>query len=133
VSSSTCLIRRKRATEYVEVKGLPNPFTFRQEEAMSNVKSNVLYIDQYYIEKIKGIRYRTSKQVLEIGKQLAEVRDVLGHEEFVSWVKDEFGWTEKIAQKYMQAYKEYELDAEKFPLESLFSPGDFLGSEFSHV
>ena len=32
---------------------------------------------------------------------------------------------EKMAQAYMHAYEEYGLDAEKFPLESLFSPEDF--------
>jgi hypothetical protein len=78
-----------------------------------------------YVEQ-KGIRYRASKQVLEIGQQLTEVRDALGHEEFVSWVKDQIGWPERIAQKYMQAYKEYGLDAEKFPLESLFYDEDFV-------
>jgi hypothetical protein len=92
----------------------------------SNVESNVLSIDQYYRDKIKVIRYRVSQQVLEIGRHMTEVKDTLGHEEFASWVEDEFGWTEKVAQAYMRAYKEHGLNAEKFQLESLFSPEDFV-------
>jgi hypothetical protein len=86
-------------------------------------------MDQYFREKIKDIRYRASQHILEIGQRLTKVRDILDHEEFAGWVKNECGWPEKIAEKiaqaYMQAYKEYGLDAEKFPLESLFSPEDF--------
>ena len=66
-----------------------------ESNVKSNVKSNVLRIDQYFAEKIKGIRYRTSQYVLEIGQNLTEVRDVLDHEEFVSWVKNECGWPER--------------------------------------
>jgi hypothetical protein len=57
---------------------------------------------------------------------MTEVRDTLDHEEFASWVKNEFGWPEKVAHAYMRAYKEHRLDAEKFQLESLFSPEDFV-------
>jgi hypothetical protein len=92
-------------------------------------KSNVLYIDQYYRDKIKAVRNRACKGVLEIGQELTEMKDILTHEEFADWVK-QCGWpavsSERIANKYMQAYKEYGLDAEKFPLESLFSDEDFL-------
>jgi hypothetical protein len=87
--------------------------------------NNVLYMDQYFKKKIKAIRDRTRQNVLEIGRQLTEVRGALNHEEFVSWLEVEFGWPERIAQRYMQAYEKYGLDAEKFPLETLFSVEDW--------
>jgi hypothetical protein len=115
---------RERATEFKD-EGAFQPLHLWQKEAVpeSNVESNVLHIDQYYKKKIEALRNRASKGVLEIGEHLTEVRDVLDHEEFASWVKYQCGWpeeiAERIAQKYMQAYKEYGLDAEKFQLESL--------------
>ena len=86
---------------------------------------SVLYMDQYFKKKIEAIRDRTRKNVLEIGQQLTEVRDTLDHEEFVSWLNVEFGWPEKIAQRYIQAYEKYGLNAKEFPLETLFSVEDW--------
>jgi hypothetical protein len=59
----------------------------RREWAKYEFGSNVFYIDQYYRDKIKAVRNRACKGVLEIGQKLTEMRDILDHEEFVGWVK----------------------------------------------
>ena len=55
---------------------------------------------------------------LKIGERLCEAKELLGHGEFGPWLKDEFGWTDRTAQKLMAVYREFGDDQK-----SLFGPG----------
>ena len=48
-----------------------------------------------------------SRAALKIGEKLCEAKDLLAHGEFLGWVKEEFGWSERRAQQLMQVYKEF--------------------------
>lgn len=55
---------------------------------------------------------------LKIGERLCEAKELLDHGEFLPWLKDEFGWTDRTAQKLMAVYREFGDDQK-----SLFGPG----------
>jgi hypothetical protein len=40
---------------------------------------------------------------LEIGRELIKVKEALGHGKFRPWLKAEFGWSERMAQRYVGA------------------------------
>lgn len=45
--------------------------------------------------------------VLEIGRDLAGIKDELGHGHFGPWLKAEFNMTDRTARRYMQAAEEF--------------------------
>jgi hypothetical protein len=48
-------------------------------------------------EKVK----RTVADIIEVGDELLAVKEALPHGEFGSWLRAEFGWTERTAQNFM--------------------------------
>jgi hypothetical protein len=45
--------------------------------------------------------------VLEVGRDLAGIKDELGHGHFGAWLKAEFNMTDRTARRYMQAAEEF--------------------------
>lgn len=71
------------------------------------------------IRYIQGdVQQYAAAGALKIGERLCEAKELLGHGEFLPWLKDEFGWTDRTAQKLMAVYREFG-DSQK----SLFGPG----------
>ena len=71
------------------------------------------------IRYIQGdVQQYAAAGALKIGERLCEAKELLGHGEFGPWLKDEFGWTDRTAQKLMAVYREFG-DSQK----SLFGPG----------
>lgn len=58
-------------------------------------------------ERIKLRMKRTVEDILEIGRELKEVKEHLPHGQFLPWIEAEFGMSEWSAQKFMQAFKQY--------------------------
>lgn len=54
-------------------------------------------------ETIHRHQRRLVADLLDIGDDLIRVKDALGHGSFGAWLDYEFGWTERTAQRYMQA------------------------------
>ena len=86
--------------------------------------NDVQDIAQYLAQEAEAIRnlnnglYKEACKVyLETGRRLIGVKDTVGHGGFLPWIRREFGWSERTAQKRMQAYREYGSNAE-FPLEN---------------
>jgi hypothetical protein len=48
---------------------------------------------------------RIRSKAIEIGRRLAEAKNIAGHGEWLPWLKNEFGWTHETAGKYMDIYK----------------------------
>lgn len=51
--------------------------------------------------EIKERIRRTTQDIIEIGDKLIEVKDALSHGQFGLWLKSEFDWDERTAQRFM--------------------------------
>ncbi len=61
-------------------------------------------------EKIKTLASDMQGYILEIGKQLSEVQSMLADHHkgtFVSWLKQEFGWSQRTAYNFMGVYEQF--------------------------
>ena len=71
-------------------------------------------------EKIRGLVRRSATDLREIGRQLIQVKELLGHGLFGEWLVREFGWDERTAQRFMTVAVRFEgIKSDKL---SLFAP-----------
>lgn len=54
-------------------------------------------------ERIRGCTKRLAEQILIIGGHLDAAKVELGHGQFGRWLAAEFGWSERTAQRFIQA------------------------------
>lgn len=80
------------------------------ERDINTIRSEIRYIQN-------DVQQYAAQGALKIGERLCEAKELLGHGEFLPWIKDEFGWTDRTAQKLMAVYREFG-DSQK----SLFGP-----------
>lgn len=59
-------------------------------------------IRQHTLE-IKVLIKRTAQGVIEIGQRLIQVKALLGHGAFLTWLEVEFDWAERTARNFMRA------------------------------
>lgn len=52
--------------------------------------------------RIKVRMSRTAQDIIEIGRDLIEVKAALGHGKFLGWIEAEFGMTDQSARRFMQ-------------------------------
>lgn len=57
---------------------------------------------QEHTGEIRSLARRAAEDVVEIGQRLTEVKGVLGHGQFGTWVNCEFGWSYPAAARFMQ-------------------------------
>ena len=77
---------------------------------INTITSEIRYIQN-------DVQQYAAQGALKIGERLCEAKELLEHGEFLPWIKDEFGWTDRTAQKLMAVYREFG-DSQK----SLFGP-----------
>ena len=77
---------------------------------INTITSEIRYIQN-------DVQQYAAQGALKIGERLCEAKELLGHGEFLPWIKDEFGWTDRTSQKLMAVYREFG-DSQK----SLFGP-----------
>ena len=77
---------------------------------INTITSEIRYIQN-------DVQQYAAQGALKIGERLCEAKELLGDGEFLRWIKDEFGWTDRTAQKLMAVYREFG-DSQK----SLFGP-----------
>ncbi len=63
-------------------------------------------VQQRTIE-IKSLLRRTAQDIIDIGEKLSEVKQELGHGQFLDWLRTEFDWSESAARKFMQVYRKF--------------------------
>jgi len=63
-------------------------------------------VQQHTIE-IKGLLRRTAQDIVDIGEKLSEVKQELGHGQFLAWLRTEFDWSESAARKFMQVHRKF--------------------------
>ena len=56
---------------------------------------------------IHGLSAEAGRQIIEVGKTLLEMKDMLPHGQFMSCVKAEFGWSDRWAQQLMQVAERF--------------------------
>jgi hypothetical protein len=57
--------------------------------------------------EIKSLLRRTAQDIIDIGKKLSEVKQELGHGQFLDWLRTEFDWSESAARKFMQVHRKF--------------------------
>ncbi len=63
-------------------------------------------VQQRTIE-IKSLLRRTAQDIIDIGEKLSEVKQELGHGQFLDWLRTEFDWSESAARKFMQVHRKF--------------------------
>ncbi len=57
--------------------------------------------------EIRGLMKRTAQGIVEIGQKLIEVKEKLGHGQFLTWLEIEFEWHRDTANKFMQVARQF--------------------------
>lgn len=79
----------------------------RGEFNIEAVPAGAREIVQASTEVIHRFRATTVEGMLEVGRSLSEVKDVLPHGQFGHWLECEFGWTDRTARKYMASWEKF--------------------------
>jgi hypothetical protein len=58
-------------------------------------------------EQIRGLARTAISGIMEIGKHLTEVKEQLGHGQFLKWIDAEFRWRQRTAENYMAVYARF--------------------------
>lgn len=64
---------------------------------------------QQRTNEVKTLMRRTSEDIIAIGQKLIEVKQHLGHGNFINWLKSEFNWSVSTANKFMQVGEQFKL------------------------
>ncbi|NJM72013.1 MAG: DUF3102 domain-containing protein [Scytonema sp. RU_4_4] len=62
---------------------------------------------QQHTNEIKTLMRRNSQDIIDIGQKLIEVKQYLGHGNFINWLKSEFNWSISTATKFMQVAEQF--------------------------
>lgn len=69
--------------------------------------STTRIVVQQRTSEIKSLLRRTAQDIIDVGLKLSEVKQELGHGNFLAWLRREFDWSESAARKFMQVAKEF--------------------------
>jgi hypothetical protein len=64
-------------------------------------------VDAFLVERASAIRVlgkRVARDIVEIGRLLAECQDRVGHGGWLEWLEREFGWTDRTALNFMRVH-----------------------------
>lgn len=53
---------------------------------------------------IHALVKRTLKDVVEVGRHLSEVRNLVDHGRWLAWIETEFGWSDQTARRFIHVY-----------------------------
>ena len=59
---------------------------------------------------IKSLVRKTASDIIRIGERLIEVKELLDHGQFGTWLKEEFGWTWRTANNFINVAKKFKLE-----------------------
>ncbi|MUH00592.1 DUF3102 domain-containing protein [Scytonema sp. UIC 10036] len=69
--------------------------------------SEIRMVVQQRTNEIKNLMRNTTKDIIEIGQKLTDVKAQLGHGNFRNWLKTEFDWSVKTASRFMQVTENF--------------------------
>jgi hypothetical protein len=58
-------------------------------------------------ERIHELARLTAATIVEIGRNLTEVKERVGHGKFLDWIDKEFGWGDRSARNFMMVYDRF--------------------------
>src|SRR5262245_53657874 len=58
-----------------------------------------------HADAIRALGKQTVANIIEIGRRLTEVKQLVGHGNWLPWLEREFGWTDKTAENFINIYK----------------------------
>jgi Protein of unknown function (DUF3102) len=58
-----------------------------------------------HVDKIRRLHKRTIEGIIEIGRLLTECRTIVGHGGWLPFLEREFGWTDRTARNYVEAFE----------------------------
>jgi hypothetical protein len=58
-------------------------------------------------DRIRQTVKRTIDDIITVGNDLLEVKEVLPHGQFTPWLRAEFGWTERTARNFMAVAEQF--------------------------
>lgn len=67
-------------------------------------------IIQQRTNEIKTLMRRSAQDIIDIGEKLIEVKSHLKHGDFTAWIKIEFGWSDRTAQRFMRVAEVFKTD-----------------------
>lgn len=62
---------------------------------------------QQRTKEIKSLMRRAAKDIFDIGQKLVEVKQQLGHGNFMNWLDSEFNWSVSAATRFMQVNEQF--------------------------
>lgn len=87
---------------------IEQPLTSEAQKFDYNALSQeTIIIVQECTSKIKVLVRRTAQDLICIGENLTEVKQQLGHGNFMNWLKSEFDWSISAATRYMQVSEKF--------------------------
>lgn len=60
-------------------------------------------------KEIRSLIHRSAQDIFDIGKNLIEVKEKLGHGRFLIWLNAEFNWSQSAARKFMQVARQFKM------------------------
>lgn len=57
--------------------------------------------------EIRAFQKRTAESIIQIGLRLEEVKEAVGHGQFLNWLEIEFGWSDQTARNYMHVAEKF--------------------------
>jgi len=73
----------------------------------NKLNSETYIFVQQRTSEIKALMRRTAQDIIEIGLKLTEVKEELGHGNFIKWLDTEFGWSGATATRFMQVGNQF--------------------------
>ena len=57
--------------------------------------------------EIRAFHKRTAESIIQIGLRLEEVKEAVGHGQFLNWLEIEFGWSDQTARNYIHVAEKF--------------------------
>ncbi|MBW4689761.1 MAG: DUF3102 domain-containing protein [Komarekiella atlantica HA4396-MV6] len=73
----------------------------------SILTSKVQILVQSKTSELKNLIHRSAQDIIDIGQNLTEVKEQLGHGNFRAWLKAEFDWSVRTATRFMQVAAQF--------------------------
>jgi hypothetical protein len=95
--------QRSRPPASADTRAKPSAFDYSQ------LPDGVAEACRNSAERIRSLEHKLAKGIFEIGRLLIERKNDLDltHGKWLPWVKAEFGWSERTAQRYMGAAERF--------------------------
>ena len=58
-------------------------------------------------QKIRRMVEKTVEDIIEVGKELLAVKEIVGYGNFGAWLRLEFGWTDRTARNFMAVAEQF--------------------------